>query len=249
MQKLLTPINMGALALSHRVAVMSDMPVIPRNAASAAREAASGGLLIQPCTIGGESVIGPKAWRRLNDRAHARGVVSVAYTGWLTASRDLGRAALAVGFDGVEIDATGTTAPEDELQAAVQAVADAVGAERVGVRLAPFAWMSGRDDTSASGSIDRLLCMLAAMEIAYIHVAGTFSEDRGDLASSPLGRHLRAVYRGLLVTSGTYTARAAVDVVESRWADVVALGVRTRRADGLIRWIAEAAASTISRHV
>ena len=44
----------------------------------------------------------------------------------------------------------------------------------------------------------------------------------GELSSSPLGRHLRRAFPGMLIASGTYTPTSAIAAVESRWADAVA---------------------------
>ena len=136
---------------------------------------------------------------------------------------------------GVELDAVGM-GPADfaTLEEAVQTVLESWGPERVGIRISPFAWMATRDDSSGAGLWGGLLCTLAGLELAYVHVAGTFTHDRGDFTISPLGQHLRSVYRGLLMTSGGYTLDAAVTVVEGRWADAVGFELIVGRGNDLV---------------
>ena len=103
---------------------------------------------------------------------------------------------------------------------------------------------SGQSEKRRSGQFhthrDGTLCALGELELAYIHVAGAFAPDRGNLAESPLGEHLRGAYRGLLIASGAYTPDAALAAVESRWADAIGFDLIVGRDDDLVRTLAAA---------
>ena len=174
MVKLLTPVNFGSLALSHRIVLL--MPFVGRQRTLIGNTGrASIGLVIQafPCGGDGPDPFGgnglsqqrPKteAWSRANDSVRTQGGMSFAQITYaavpglsgepqenisLVGCRDAALSARAACFDGVELNAEGyvPSQPEGAMLEAVQMMIDAWGADRVGVQLAPFAWMTSRED-------------------------------------------------------------------------------------------------------
>lgn len=245
--KLLTFVDLGALALSHRVVVFVPPKPGRRLAPAYARPAPSGGLVIQPF-LPDHNIWGPsvhehlptiRMWSRINDAVRAKGGTSVAQVSTALSWRDRVASARAAGFDGIEINATRHTAPLSiaPLLETVQATIDIWGADRIGVHLAPFAWMAGHDDKRAAGFYRRLLSALAEIEIAYLHLSGAVTPERGDLSTSAFGRCLRKSFPGMVIASGLYTPASAIAAVESRWADAIAFTLATGYGDQLIRAI------------
>ena len=270
MPKLLTPVDLGALALSHRVVVLACPGRARWTAPSYTRQASSGGLVIH-ALVPDQDPEGPAVhqhppgkatWSRVNDVVHAKGGTSVAQISYdavaaasnkktadatLQAYRSAATLLRAAGFDGIELDATRHVAPlpATPLLETVQALIDIWGADRVGVQLAPFAWITGRNDKRTVNFHDELLSALAGMEIAWLHLSGTATPERGDLSTSALGQGLRKAYHGMVIASGLYTPASAIAAVESRWADAIGFTLVSGYGDDLIRTIT--AAGTPSR--
>ena len=267
MAKLLTPINIGPLTLSHRVCLLGPpKPWWPLPASDVARLATPGGLVIQSFSLQpGELEISTEAgtpcageWRRLTDAVRAKGGVTIAQIACCAAAksadedevdallarcRDMATLAREAAFDGAELDAAGSVPPEPAtpLLENVQALIDVWGADRIGVQLAPFAWMSGPEDERAAGPFGRLLSALSEMEVAYVHLAGTVTPGCGDLSTSPLGRRLRAAFPGMLIASGAFTPASAIAAVESRWADAIGFSLIAGDGISLLAAISDAA--------
>lgn len=266
MPKLLTPINFGSLELLHRVVVLASTWPERRVAVGNARHGLSGGMVMQvflPYPDAAElsetrysrMMAG---YRQNNDAMRAKRGSTVAQmrldrlslanneaeTGaWLVNWR--GRATLArkAGFDGIELNAAwpAAQAPSGTLLDAVQVVIDVWGADRVGVQLAPFAWMTGPDDDHSVLTYKDLLATLKDLEIAFVHIAGAVTPDRGDLSDTLLGRCLRKAFPGILIASGAYTPRGAILAVENRWADAIGFALTASSGEGLLRDIDTAA--------
>jgi 2,4-dienoyl-CoA reductase-like NADH-dependent reductase (Old Yellow Enzyme family) len=270
MPKLLTPVDLGALALSHRVVVLACPTRGRWTAPSYTRQAPSGGLVIHAFVPDQgprgpsvhEHLPGKVTWSRVNDVVHAKGGTSVAQVSYdafaaasnqkstdarLVACRGMATLLRAAGFDGIELDATRHVAPQPAtpLLETVQALIDIWGAERVGVQLAPFVWITGQNDKRAVNFYDGLLTALAGMEIAWLHLSGTATPERGDLSTSALGQGLRRAFHGMVIASGLYTPASAIAAVESRWADAIGFTLVSGHGDDLIRTIT--AAGTPSR--
>jgi N-ethylmaleimide reductase len=123
------------------------------------------------------------------------------------------------------------------LREITRAMIDVRGSDRVGVQLAPFAWMSRLDDELATGFYGPLLNGLAEMELAYLHLSGAMTPDRGDFSTTRLGKELRRAFPGMLIGSGIYSPESAVATVESRWADAIGFTLAAGRGDKLVRAI------------
>jgi 2,4-dienoyl-CoA reductase-like NADH-dependent reductase (Old Yellow Enzyme family) len=258
MAKILTTINLGRLQLLHRVVVLA-LPEIGPTSPTVARRATRGGLVLQPfgTRLASEGMSradeppGARDWRGLNAEVRAHGGFTVAQLccgmaaadpseACVAACYDTAAQALAMQFDGVELELPDTLQSTAPLQEMVQAVIDVWGADRVGVQLTPFAWVSGPDDQHAVGPYCELLTDLGDMEIGYVHVAGAVVPGRGDLLASPVGRHLRAAYPGLVIASGGFSPATAIAAVERRWADMVGLPLFTGDGEELLAAIEEA---------
>jgi hypothetical protein len=247
MLKILTPVNLGSFALSHRVVTVISPRASDLSPISGSGQIAAGGLVIHSFPLGlaaqahaDEQIsVHVAAWQSFNDAIRLNGGTSIAriVSGGMAGQLDSESAgarstgfgdwavlAQQAGFDGAELDASAypSSQPTEPLLETVQDIIAVWGAERVGVQLGPFAFMSGLEDIQLADFYGQLISVLVEMEVAYIHIAGTYTSDRCDLSSSPLGRHIRRVFPGMLIASGAYTPVGAIAVVESRWADAIA---------------------------
>ncbi len=156
------------------------------------------------------------------------------------------RNALAAGFDGVEIHAAngylfdqfrcpylndrvdeygGATRKRWRfLLETVAAVADAVGRERVGVRISPLgAAHEMQPDPAPLFTYGYLACQLDQLGIAYLHVydqsASWIHDPQGDLL-----QHLRACYSGPLILCGGFDRERAEAALRADLGDLIAFG-------------------------
>lgn len=149
------------------------------------------------------------------------------------------------GFDGVEIHAgngylidqflrTTSNLREDNyggsrdnrirlLLEIASAVAEEIGAERTGVRLAPYITARGMDCPDVIPTILQASEHLGALEIAYIHLA---EADWDDAPQIPEGfRHdLRRLFRGTIIVAGRYDQSRAEALLQAGLVDLVAFG-------------------------
>jgi len=166
------------------------------------------------------------------------------------AYRDGAKNALAAGFDGVEVHGANGYLPHQFLQRAtnrradayggsienrarfvidvVDAVAEVVGADRVGLRLSPFgkANDSGHDDELPV--FRHLVIELATRGLAYLHLieprADGVGRDASDAGAPTAAAAFRPYWPGPLIAAGGFTADTAEDALASGEADAVAFG-------------------------
>ncbi|SAL05323.1 NADH:flavin oxidoreductase [Caballeronia calidae] len=150
------------------------------------------------------------------------------------------RNAMAAGFDGVEIHAgngylfeqfiNGALNTRDDrygggsidnrlrlLLETVDVVAEAIGKERVGVRVSPFARLN--DLHAFSGEEDTWLALAKALSqrhLAYVHVS--------HLGTSDFHQAFRGAYRGTLIMAGGFTAETAGQALEAGQIDLAVFG-------------------------
>ncbi|MDE2234271.1 MAG: alkene reductase [Gammaproteobacteria bacterium] len=156
--------------------------------------------------------------------------------------------AMLAGFDGVEIhgangylieqflrdgsnrrtDAYGGAIPNRArfLFEIVEAVSEAVGSERVGVRLSPANTWNVPADTDTRSLYDFVIGELSGYQLAYLHLR----EAQGDLSGIPnmvtdVSAHYRRVYHGTLITNTGYDRQKGDQAVANGQADLVAFGV------------------------
>jgi 2,4-dienoyl-CoA reductase-like NADH-dependent reductase (Old Yellow Enzyme family) len=165
------------------------------------------------------------------------------------------RNAIAVGFDGVEIHAANgylidqflrdkTNLRTDDyggpvanrirlLDEVTAAVIDAVGRERVGVRLSPNGESTGVNDSDPHSLFPAAAAMLGRHRIAYLHVrealpVGQFDNSgggsRGMPDVPPVAPKIRAAFDGMLILNSDYGRDRAEAALEAREADAISFG-------------------------
>ena len=158
------------------------------------------------------------------------------------------RNAIEAGFDGVEVhgangylveqflrdssnhrgDEFGGSIPNRArfLFEIVDGIADAIGADRLGVRLSPANTFDVPADSDTRVLYDFVIGALSSYALAYLHLR----EAQGDLSAIPnmvqnVTAHYRTVYRGTLITNTGYDRERGNAVIARGDADLVAYGV------------------------
>jgi len=162
------------------------------------------------------------------------------------------RNAMEAGFDGIEIHCANgylvnqfisahTNRRADEyggslqnrlrfLREAVQAIADAIGAKRVGVRFAPL-FASTDEERVYLGLVEQdphetyieAVKILQTIGVAYVSLAEADWDSAPELPSS-FREAVRAAFSGTIIYAGKYTPERAAAAVEAGWADLIAFG-------------------------
>ncbi len=109
------------------------------------------------------------------------------------------------------------------LREVTEAVAAEIGAERVGVRLAPLTTLQGAVDDTPQATYLAAAHLLDAIGVAYLHIA---EADWDDAPEMPVAfkEALRMLYRGTLIYAGKYTSERAEEALANGWADLIAFG-------------------------
>lgn len=105
----------------------------------------------------------------------------------------------------------------------VDAVSQAIGADRVGIRLAPFITQRGMDDPQAIDAILAAAERFNEMGIAYIHLSEADWDD-APVVREDFRHALRATFRGAIVVAGNYTAESGARIIAQGLVDFVAYG-------------------------
>jgi len=164
------------------------------------------------------------------------------------------RNAIAAGFDGVEIhgangylidqflrdnsnlrtdDYGGSV--EDRirfLREVTSGVADAVGADRVGVRLSPNGEAGGVNDSAPHSLFPAAAAMLNAFGLAYLHVReappdgkqDAFGSGRGAPDVPPVAPKIRAAFHGPLILNSDFDLARAQETLRRGEADAISFG-------------------------
>ncbi|ODB36498.1 alkene reductase [Pseudoalteromonas sp. BMB] len=154
--------------------------------------------------------------------------------------------AIEAGFDGVEIhgangylidqflhhaanqrtDEYGQT-PENMSRFALEvtdAVADRIGADRVGLRVSPGAYFNMDGDQRDRAVFDFLISALNSRNLAYLHV-GIFDDAMEfEYLGGSASAYLRSIYKGTLVGVGSYTAASGAEAIQNQQFDLLAIG-------------------------
>jgi N-ethylmaleimide reductase len=153
--------------------------------------------------------------------------------------------AIAAGFDGVEIHGangylidqflrTTSNHRTDQyggsqenrlrfLKEVVTAIVDQVGAERVGIRLAPFITARGMNCPEILDTIHKAAVFLQQTGIAYIHLAEADWDDAPEISES-FRKTLRRNFHGAILVTGKYTKARAEEILQQGYADMVGFG-------------------------
>jgi len=109
------------------------------------------------------------------------------------------------------------------LKEVTTAVADAIGAEKVGVRQAPLTTLMGATDDNPEETYIAAAKILNEIGVAYIHIAEADWED-APVMSVAFKEAYRNAYKGTLIYSGKYTAEKAEAALQDGWADLIGFG-------------------------
>lgn len=153
--------------------------------------------------------------------------------------------AIEAGFDGVELHGangylieqfidSGTNHRTDKyggplesrlrfLKEVATAVADAIGAEKVGVRQAPLTTLMGAMDDHPEETYIAAAQVLNEIGIAYIHIAEA-DWDNAPVMPIEFKEAYRNTFKGTLIYSGKYTAERAEEALHEGWADLIGFG-------------------------
>ncbi|MEI8608790.1 alkene reductase [Enterovibrio sp. Hal110] len=109
------------------------------------------------------------------------------------------------------------------LKEVVEAMADAIGAERVGVRLAPFTSLNGTVDSTPVETYVAAAALLNTLNVVYIHIAEV---DWDDAPETPaVFKHaMREVYKGVLIYAGRYNGEKGEQAIQEGEADMIGFG-------------------------
>lgn len=105
----------------------------------------------------------------------------------------------------------------------VAAMVEAIGAERIGVRLAPFTSLNGTVDATPVETYTAAAALLNTHKVAYIHIAEVDWDDAPDTPRA-FKQALRNVYQGMLIYAGRYNAEKAEQAINEGLADMIGFG-------------------------
>ncbi len=162
---------------------------------------------------------------------------------------DYGRAArnaMAAGFDGVEIHAANGYLLDQFLKsksnvrtdeyggsvenrarfplAVVEAVCDAIGSDRVGIRIAPLTQFGDVDDESPADTFGYFVDRLSEFQLAFMHVIEGRTGGSRDVPGVDYA-DLRRRFAGAYVGNNGYTRELAIRSLAAGRVDAVAFGV------------------------
>ncbi|QYK03414.1 alkene reductase [Shewanella zhangzhouensis] len=109
------------------------------------------------------------------------------------------------------------------LDEVVAALVEAIGADRVGVRLAPLTTLNGTVDSNPIETYTAAAALLNKHGIVYLHIAEVDWDDAPDTPVS-FKRALRDAYQGILIYAGRYNAEKAEQAIEDGLADMIGFG-------------------------
>ena len=108
-------------------------------------------------------------------------------------------------------------------QEVLDAIAQAIGAERTGIRLSPFITQRGMNDPQVIEAILALAAWCQQRGIAFIHLAEADWDDAPQVPES-FRKKLRETFRGTLIVAGNYTPEKAEKILAAGYADLIAFG-------------------------
>ncbi|AXE33062.1 alkene reductase [Chromobacterium phragmitis] len=182
---------------------------------------------------------------RMADCPTPRALETAEIAGIVDDYRQAARNAMAAGFDGVEIHAANGYLIDQFLRStsnlrtdayggslenrlrflmeASSAVADEIGAERVGVRLAPYITARGMHCPEIVPAILEAAGRLDALGIAYLHLSEADWDDAPQV-DDDFRRALRARFSRAIIVAGRYDQARGETLLASGLADMIAFG-------------------------
>lgn len=104
-----------------------------------------------------------------------------------------------------------------------EAVADEIGASRVGIRLSPYITQRNMADDEIIPTILKAAHEIDRIGLAYIHLVEADWDDAPTMPES-FRRDLRAAYSGRIIVAGRYDKEKAEAILAAGLADIVAFG-------------------------
>lgn len=105
----------------------------------------------------------------------------------------------------------------------IEAVSDEIGANKVGIRLAPFITQRGMDDIEAIDAILLASKKFNELGLAYIHLSEADWDD-APVVSDEFRHALRENFNGSIIVAGNYTANTGAELIDSGLVDFIAFG-------------------------
>lgn len=200
-----------------------------------------GAVPVAPSAIrpAGEALTAAGMQSMVTPRALQRDEIPVIVAQYATAARN----AMQAGFDGVELHAAngylidqflrdGSNRRQDEyggslenrsrfLREVLQAVCEAVGADRVGVRISPENAYNDMRDSQAQETFTRVAGLLGGFGLAYLHVV------EGDMVSDGNNvdyGEIRTAFQGVYIANRRYDLLRAQQAIAAGAADMVSFG-------------------------
>lgn len=104
-----------------------------------------------------------------------------------------------------------------------QAVSEAIGPDRVGVRLAPYITARGMSCPDIIPTILHAAQELNKLDIAYLHLAEADWDDAPTVPEE-FRVQLRSTFNGAIIVAGGYGPEKAKDILHRNYADIIAFG-------------------------
>jgi N-ethylmaleimide reductase len=105
----------------------------------------------------------------------------------------------------------------------IEAVSQEIGADKVGIRLAPFITQRGMNDAQVIPLILEASKLMNDIGIAYIHLSEADWDD-APTVSLEFRQSLRKLFNGAIIVAGNYTADTGEKIIEGGLVDFVAYG-------------------------
>ena len=110
-----------------------------------------------------------------------------------------------------------------------KAVIEEVGAHRVSVRLTPMGRFMGMGDETPEATFGYIVEHLDTLNLAYLHlvepaIVGIVRDENFDPRWDTIIKHLRGLYRGVLMLAGGYDQKTAEEALASGRGDIIAFG-------------------------
>lgn len=105
----------------------------------------------------------------------------------------------------------------------VAEMVDAIGAERVGVRLAPFTSLNGTVDATPEETYTAAAALLNSHNIVYLHIAEVDWDDAPETPST-FKQAVREAYQGVLIYAGKYDSERGEKAVSDGITDMIGFG-------------------------
>ncbi|MCL1092747.1 alkene reductase [Shewanella kaireitica] len=105
----------------------------------------------------------------------------------------------------------------------VAAMTEAIGADRVGVRLAPFTSLNGTVDATPEETYTAAAALLNSLNVVYIHIAEVDWDDAPDTPKA-FKADVRQAYQGVLIYAGRYDSDKGAMAIDDGVADMIGFG-------------------------